>query len=161
MCQTSNTESLHKNSPEVQSVHLINNINKNGSIHKSFSKIEDSFDRSLGQKHRKMDSSEASNNNSTQRNQGLNSSSQNKMYNQPANQNDTDKQPTKSSSLDHSDRKNGQISNLQNTKAKMEGGMFIVIFKAICVNKRQYLIYSYLVNNKNSILLQSIFRKQK
>ena len=128
MCQTSNTESLHKNSPEVQSVHLINNIDKNGGIHKNFSKIEDSFDRSQAQKHRKMDSSEASNNNSTQRNQGLNSSSQNKMYNQPANQNDTDKQPSKNSSLDNSDRKNGQIVNLQNTKAKMEAGLFVVIF---------------------------------
>ena len=139
MCQTSNTESLHKNSSGVHSVHLINSIDKNGGINKNLSKIEESFNSTLPQKHRKMDSSESSNNNLTQRNQGTNSSSQNKMYNQPANQNDTDKQPTKSSSLDHSDRKNGQISNLQNTKAKMEGGMFIVIFMAICVNKRLYV----------------------
>ena len=109
MCQTSNSESLHKNSSGIQSVHLINSIDKNGGTHKHLSKIEDSFDNTLLQKHRKMDSSEASNNNSTQRNQGINSSSQNKMYNQPANPNDGDKQLTKNSSLDHSDRKNGQI----------------------------------------------------
>ena len=128
MCQTSNSESLHKNSSGIQSVHLINSIDKNGGTHKHLSKIEDSFDNTLLQKHRKMDSSEASNNNSTQRNQGINSSSQNKMYNQPANPNDGDKQPTKNSSLDHSDRKNGQIANLQNPKAKMEGGLFVVVF---------------------------------
>ena len=85
------------------------------------------IDNMVPQKQRKTESSEISNNALSQRNEGINSSSQNKMFSHPNDPSETDMKPNKSTSLNHSDRKNGQISNIQTSKTKHEGGTMIKI----------------------------------
>ena len=109
----------------MQSGRSNNTLDRNGGSCKKMSKIQDSSDSSMSQKLRKIDSTEASNNMSSPRNQGINSSSQNKMFSQTTDLNDPETKANKNSSLNHSDRKTAQTTNLQNTQTKTEGGLCI------------------------------------
>ena len=128
MCQTSNLKPLNENSIMMQSGHSYNALERNGGSCKKMSKIQDSADSSMPQKLRKIDSSETTNNMSSQRNQGINSSSQNKMFSQTTDSNDSETKANKNSSLSHSDRKTAQTTNLQNTQTKIEGGLCWILF---------------------------------
>ena len=127
ICQTSNVKPLHENSGMMQSGRSNNSIERSNGNCKKSSKMQDSSDNMVPQKQRKTESSEIANNALSQRNEGTNSSSQNKMFSHPNDPSETDMKPNKSTSLNHSDRKNGQISNIQTSKTKLEGGTMIKI----------------------------------
>ena len=127
VCQTSNIKPLHENSGMMQSGRSNNSIERSNGNYKKSSKMQDSSDNMIPQKQRKTESSEISNSALSQRNEGINSSSQNKMFSHPNDPSETDMKTNKSTSLNHSDRKNGQISNIQTSKTKLEGGTIIKI----------------------------------
>ena len=127
ICQTSNVKPLHENSGMMQSGRSNNSIERSNGNCKKSSKMQDSSDNMVPQKQRKTESSEISNNALSQRNEGINSSSQNKMFSHPNDPSETDMKLNKNSSLNHSDRKNGQTSTIQTSKTKLEGGTIIIM----------------------------------
>ena len=151
ICQTSNIKPLHENSDMMQSGRSNNSIERNNGNCKKSSKMQDSSDNMIPQKQRKTDSSEVSNSVLSQRNEGINSSSQNKMFSHPNDPSETDMKPNKNPSLNHSDRKNGQTSNIQTSKTKLEGGTIVKkhFLKNILIRNISYLINIY-QNSMNS-----------
>ena len=129
ICPTSNVKPLHENSGMMQSGRSNNSIERTNGNCKKSSKMQDSSDNMVPQKQRKTDLPETSNSLLSQRNEGINSSSQNKMFSHPNDQSETDMKSNKNPSLNHSDRKNGQISNTQTSKTKLEGGTIIIIIQ--------------------------------